>query len=114
MVNLRTVQAHNATLKTLAPGLVAVFETFSLAKCGAHASLMGNFFLESMARQYPHTSFVHAYPSGVATGLMRELPIASGISAVLELLLRPFMVPVQESGERHLLAATSGRVPCES
>jgi len=49
--------------------------TFSLNKCGAHASLMGDFFLEGMAQRHPHTSFVHAYPAGVATGLMRELPV---------------------------------------
>ncbi|KAG2027920.1 hypothetical protein GB937_000368, partial [Aspergillus fischeri] len=85
--------------------------TFTLKKCGWHASLMGNFFLESMAERHPHTSFVHAYPSGVATGVMRELPAGRVLSAVLTPLLRPFMVPLQESGERHLFAATSGRFP---
>lgn len=30
MVNLQTIQAHNATLKSLAPGLVAVFGKFNL------------------------------------------------------------------------------------
>ncbi|PKY07522.1 hypothetical protein P168DRAFT_287998 [Aspergillus campestris IBT 28561] len=85
--------------------------SFSLQKCGWHASLMGDFFLESMAQRYPHTSFVHAYPSGVATGVLRELPAGRVLSAVLTPLLRPFMVPLEESGERHLFAATSGRYP---
>ncbi|OJJ47302.1 hypothetical protein ASPZODRAFT_142044 [Penicilliopsis zonata CBS 506.65] len=85
--------------------------TFSLRKCGWHASLMGDFFLESMAGNYPHTSFVHAYPSGVATGVLRELPAGRALSAILTPLLRPFMVPLEESGERHLFAATSGRFP---
>ncbi len=85
--------------------------TFSLNKCGAHASLMGDFFLEGMAQRHLHTSFVHAYPSGVATGLMRELPVGRVLSAVLKTLLSAFMVPIQESGERHLFAATSGRFP---
>lgn len=85
--------------------------TFSLNKCGAHSSLMGDFFLEGMAQRHLHTSFVHAYPSGVATGLMRELPGGRVLSAVLKTLLSPFMVPIQESGERHLFAATSGRFP---
>ncbi|GES63341.1 hypothetical protein ATEIFO6365_0007002800 [Aspergillus terreus] len=85
--------------------------TFSLQRCGWHASLMGNFFLESAAQQNPHTSFVHAYPSGVATGVLRELPAGRVLSAVLTPLLSPFMVPIEESGERHLFAATSGRYP---
>jgi hypothetical protein len=83
--------------------------TFSLSRCGAHASLMGNFFLEGMAERHPHTSFVHAYPSGVATGIMRELPGGRVVSTVLTKLLSPFMVPLEESGERHLFAATNGR-----
>lgn len=85
--------------------------TFSLKTCGAHASLMGNFFLEEMARRHAQTSFIHAYPSGVATGLMRELPGGRVVSAVLKTLLSPFMVPLEESGERHLYAATSERFP---
>ncbi|PGH15520.1 hypothetical protein AJ80_05537 [Polytolypa hystricis UAMH7299] len=85
--------------------------TFSLQKCGAHASLMGDFFLEGMAQRHRHTSFLHTYPSGVATGVMRELPGGGVLAAVLKPLLRAFMVPIQESGERHLFAATSGRYP---
>ncbi|GAB7349561.1 hypothetical protein MBLNU459_g0256t1 [Dothideomycetes sp. NU459] len=85
--------------------------TFSLNKCGAHASLMGDFFLEGMAQRNPHTSFVHAYPSGVATGLMRDFPASRVLMAVLKVVLSPIMVPVEESGERHLFAATSGRFP---
>ncbi|GAB1214656.1 hypothetical protein ATERTT37_003820 [Aspergillus terreus] len=85
--------------------------TFTLAKCAAHASLMGNFYLEDMARQHPQTSFVHAYPSGVATGIMREIPGGNVLAVVLKTLLRPFMVPLEESGERHLFAATSGKFP---
>lgn len=85
--------------------------TFSLARCGAHASLMNNFFLEGMARRHPRTSFLHAYPSGVATGAMRELPASRVLVGLMKVLLRPFMVPLEESGERHLFAATSGRFP---
>lgn len=85
--------------------------SFSLNKCGAHASLMGNFYLEGMARRYPSTSFIHAYPSGVATGLLREVPGGRVLMPVLKRVLRPFMVPVEESGERHLFLGTSGRFP---
>lgn len=86
-------------------------DTFTLNNCGAHASLMGNFFLEGMAQRHPHTSFVHAYPSGVATGVLRELPVGRLLTPVLKTLLSPFMVPIEESGERHLFAATSRRFP---
>ncbi|KAE8393887.1 hypothetical protein BDV23DRAFT_170022 [Aspergillus alliaceus] len=88
--------------------------TFSLQTCGAHASLMGNFFLEGMAQRSRHTSFVHTYPSGVATGVLRELPVGRLLSAVLKPLMSPFMIPIQESGERHLFAATSGRFPAQA
>lgn len=90
---------------------LSLTRTFSLARCGAHASLMGDFFLEGMAQRHPQTAFVHAYPSGVATGLLRELPAAGTLTAVLGTLLSPFMVPIQESGERHLFAATTDRFP---
>lgn len=85
--------------------------SFSLARCGAHASLMGDFFLEGMAARHPRTSFVHAYPSGVATGVMREVPGGRVLSAVLGTLLRPWLVPLRESGERHLFAATTASFP---
>jgi hypothetical protein len=85
--------------------------TFTLNRCGAHASLMGDFFLEGLAQKFPDTSFVHAYPSGVNTGLLREYPIASVVASVI---FRPFMLPIEESGERHLFAATSGRFPSRS
>ncbi|KAM3440318.1 hypothetical protein NHJ13734_003336 [Beauveria thailandica] len=85
--------------------------SFTLNRCGAHASLMGDFFLEGMAQRHPQTSFVHAYPSGVNTGLLRELPAGRVVSAVLGTMLSPFMVPIEESGERHLFAATTDRFP---
>ncbi|PYH83250.1 hypothetical protein BO82DRAFT_382361 [Aspergillus uvarum CBS 121591] len=86
-------------------------ETFSLKKSGHHAGLMGNFFLEELSRRYPATSFVHAYPSGVATGAMRELPAGKVLTAVFAKLFSPFLMPIGESGERHLFAATSPRYP---
>ncbi|KAK2821809.1 hypothetical protein FQN49_007653 [Arthroderma sp. PD_2] len=88
--------------------------SFSLSRCGAHASIMNNFYLEGMAQKHPHTSFIHAYPSGVATGLIRDIPFAGLVSTVISTVLGPFMVPIQESGERHLFAATSGRFPSKA
>lgn len=87
---------------------------FNLKNCQAHASLMSNFFLEGMAQRHPHTSFIHAYPSGVATGLMRELPVSRVLFSLLSTLLSPFLVPIGESGERHLFASTSEKFPPEA
>ncbi|KAL4995531.1 hypothetical protein BDV10DRAFT_202899 [Aspergillus recurvatus] len=85
--------------------------SFTLKKCGHHASLMNNFYLEGMAQRHKDTSFIHAYPSGVDTGILRGLPGGQIVRGLLGVLLRPFMVPVEESGERHLFAATAGRFP---
>ncbi|KAL4924066.1 uncharacterized protein BDV17DRAFT_275525 [Aspergillus undulatus] len=85
--------------------------TFSLKNCGHHASLMNNFYLEGMAQKYPRTSFVHAYPSGVDTGITRDVPFSKILTPIARIVFRPFMVPLQESGERHLFAGTSGRYP---
>lgn len=83
----------------------------SLQACGAHASLMGDFFLEGLAQRYPNTSFIHAYPSGVATNVFREIPGGRLFATLFKPILRPFLVPLDESGERHLFAATSSRYP---
>lgn len=86
-------------------------KNFTLTRCGHHASLMGDFFLEGMAQRYVRTSFVHAYPSGVDTGLMREFTAGRVLASVLRPFMKPFMVPIEESGERHLFAATTSRFP---
>lgn len=85
--------------------------TFSLSHCQAHTTLMNNFFLERLAQAHPHTSFIHEFPAGVATDLARDLPAGKVLKHVLWPLLRPFLVPLEESGERHLFAATSARFP---
>ncbi|RDW61811.1 uncharacterized protein DSM5745_10483 [Aspergillus mulundensis] len=84
---------------------------FSVAKCGHHASLMNNFFLEAMAQVHTGTSFIHAYPSGVDTGILRNIPGGKVSRGLVRVVLRPFMVPLDESGERFLFAATNTRYP---
>lgn len=86
-------------------------KTFSVARCSAHASLINSFFLEGLAARCPQTAFVHAYPAAVATGLMRDMPGSRYWAGLATALLKPIMVPLEESGERHLFAATSGRYP---
>ena len=82
--------------------------TFSLRNCAVHASAMQNFALEHFAKAQPGTSFIHAYPSGVNTGVLRGLgSTTERMIKASAFLLRPFMVDFVESGERHLYAATA-------
>lgn len=76
--------------------------TWSVGRCITHSTVMTNLYLEGLAPKHPRTSFVHAYPSGVATGLMRDVPM----SKLLLKLSSQFLVALKESGERHLYLAT--------
>ncbi|KAM0325836.1 hypothetical protein ACHAQA_007138 [Verticillium albo-atrum] len=75
---------------------------WSVSNCAAYATAMTNFYHEGLARKQPQVSFVHAYPSIVPTGVMRDVPL----SGLFMKLASPFTVPLEESGERHLYAAT--------
>ncbi|KAF2653560.1 hypothetical protein K491DRAFT_694618 [Lophiostoma macrostomum CBS 122681] len=82
--------------------------TFSLKSCATHASAMISFSHEHLAAAYPGTAFVHSYPSGVPTNISRDLgPVLKGVFAVAKPLLNHWMVPLVESGERHLYASTA-------
>ncbi|SPO03700.1 uncharacterized protein DNG_06383 [Cephalotrichum gorgonifer] len=76
--------------------------TWSVSRCATHATAMTDFYFEGLASKHPRTSFVHSYPSAVATGIMRDMPF----SKVILKLSSPFLVPLEESGERHLYLAT--------
>ncbi|KAF2149852.1 hypothetical protein K461DRAFT_281078 [Myriangium duriaei CBS 260.36] len=89
---------------------LSLSRSFSLGKCQAHATLMTNYFLESMAEKWPRTSWVHAYPSGVDTGLFRDMPVTRTLLRVMKPVVgRWALVPREESGERHCFLGTSGR-----
>ncbi|OCK83781.1 NAD(P)-binding protein [Lepidopterella palustris CBS 459.81] len=81
---------------------------FSLSNCATHACTMNNLAVEELAATNPGISFVHAFPGLVKTGVTRGYgPILQTGMAALFVLLKPFTVPLGESGERHLYAATS-------
>ncbi|KAJ5949419.1 hypothetical protein N7454_001003 [Penicillium verhagenii] len=85
---------------------------YSLRNCAGHAVTMNTLFLQELARTHPATSFIHAYPGGVKTGLMREFhPIAQVAINALSIFAKPWMVPLDESGQRHLYASTSPQYP---
>jgi NAD(P)-dependent dehydrogenase (short-subunit alcohol dehydrogenase family) len=83
--------------------------SYSLKNVMLHASAMTSLSIAQLAHQHPKTCFIHAYPSGVETGVTRELfgRFDSAIKFALSWL--PLFVPQQESGERHLFAATAPR-----
>lgn len=85
---------------------------YSLKNCAKHAITMTSLSMEELAQANPSTSFVHAYPGIVKTGLMRDFnAVTRAAMGALFSLASPWMVPLEESGERHLFAATSVQYP---
>ncbi|TVY37478.1 Oxidoreductase [Lachnellula subtilissima] len=82
---------------------------YSGVRCATHTITMNSIMIEEFAGRDPGTTFAHSYPSGVNTGITRELPVwaRAGVTLLKPLLL-PFMVSVEETGARQLFIATSG------
>lgn len=83
--------------------------SFSLKSCMVHASSMTNLRFSRLASENPSTSYIHAFPAVVQTGVGRDafgawLPLAKPFLWAINLAME---VKPQESGERHLYAATS-------
>lgn len=83
---------------------------FSLKNAMSHAITMTDFAFEELAKQHPTVSFVHAFPGGVKTGFAKESGplVKMGVSLILTV-AAPWLVGIDESGERHLYASTSAR-----
>ncbi|KAL3463944.1 short-chain dehydrogenase/reductase [Aspergillus heterothallicus] len=83
---------------------------WSLRNCGKHAITMNSVAMEHLASIHPQTSFIHTFPGIIRTGLNRDLGTTAkcAISALM-VLAKPWEIPFEESGERHLFAATSTR-----
>lgn len=66
--------------------------------------------LEAIAKTAPEVAFVHSYPGSVQTPLMKGITgwIGVLVRAVMSVLGRWLLVPIEESGERHLYEVTSG------
>ena len=85
---------------------------YSLRACEAHAVTMTDLAFETLSRSHPQTSFLHSNPGGVRTnaartmgglagwGLRMLIPVMTSLGIIIE---------PEESGERHLWAATSGK-----
>ncbi|KAL5000775.1 hypothetical protein BDV10DRAFT_161370, partial [Aspergillus recurvatus] len=79
---------------------------YSLANARTHAITMNSLSLIELARSNPAISFTHSFPGVVKTGVIRELGVvARMVTRAGWALAQPWMVPIEESGERHLYAA---------
>jgi NAD(P)-dependent dehydrogenase (short-subunit alcohol dehydrogenase family) len=84
-------------------------QNYSLKNVMVHATAMLSLSIAHLAKQHPKTSYIHAYPSGVDTGVTRQ--IFGRFNNIFKLVMstagRLLFVPQVESGERHLFAATA-------
>ena len=85
---------------------------FTLHACLAHCAVMTDFMVEELARRYPGTAFSHSYPGTVKTGIANALtgPVRLAVK-VLYAVMTPWILNVQESGERHFFQMTSRCYP---
>ena len=80
---------------------------FSLRNALTYCVTMTDFAFEELAKANPTVSFVHDFPGGVNTGFLKESNILLRAAGTISMgLLRPWMTSIEESGERHLFAAT--------
>lgn len=87
---------------------------FTLHACLAHCVIMSDFMIEELSKRYPEISFSHSYPGTVKTGIANELtgPVRLAIK-VMYAVMTPWILNVQESGERHLFQMTSQCYPSQ-
>ncbi|KAJ4357401.1 uncharacterized protein N0V89_001976 [Didymosphaeria variabile] len=80
-------------------------------KARGQAASAVTLLLEEAQRRAKDVSFVHTYPGFVSTGIGRDFGIvAKVLSKAVETVVGPWLlVPNEESGERNLWLATSGR-----
>jgi hypothetical protein len=88
---------------------------FSLSNAATHCITMTSLSAIELAATHPSTAFVHSFPGGVDTNILRDFnPVVRGLVSGLVKVLKALptsalgLVPVEESGERHVYAATSG------
>lgn len=83
---------------------------YSLRNCANHAVTMNSLVMEELAANHPQTSFIHANPGIIKTNIMREFgPVMQWAVSALMVLARPWVIPLEESGERHLYIAANPR-----
>jgi hypothetical protein len=73
---------------------------------------MTDFAIEELSKRYPYVSFSHSYPGTVKTGIAKELsgPVRLAVK-VMYAVMSPWILNMQESGERHFFQMTSQCYP---
>lgn len=85
-------------------------ENYTMRNCANHAITMTSLAMDELAQAHPSVSFIHTYPGVVNTDLTRDMgTVAHAAAKVILSLSSPWIVPFQESGERHLYLATNGK-----
>jgi hypothetical protein len=82
-------------------------KSYSLRNCGLHAITMNSLAALHLATLHPGTSFIHMYPGPVKTNILQGLGGPALLIKILRFAATPFTIPIKESGERHLYAATN-------
>lgn len=83
-------------------------KNYTLRRVHDHATTMNSLVVEHLSNIYPNIGFLHAYPGWVHTNVPQGLGFFFRVlmnSAYL--MLRPWVISTEESGQRHLFAATS-------
>ncbi|KAF7341192.1 hypothetical protein MVEN_01854200 [Mycena venus] len=79
-------------------------KSFSIANAAAAAPTYNDIMVNDLAARYPGLSFIHAYPGGVATNLLKasDTRLLRISNTILMPLLSPFTYSVETSGEHQL------------
>ncbi|KAI5247037.1 NAD(P)-binding protein [Aureobasidium subglaciale] len=88
---------------------------YNIVSCAMHSVTMTSLAMEHLAASH-RASFVHVYPGLVGTNIYTNSfppPLAAVYNYGLWPLLWPFSVNIEESGQRHLFHASSGRYPAK-
>lgn len=73
---------------------------------------MNSFAAEELAKTNPKTSFIHSSPGIVKTQIAAGFgPVIHTALNIFVAVIKPWTIPLQESGERHLFQATSNMYP---
>lgn len=87
---------------------LALKKSYSLSTCANHAITMTTLSFHKLAASNPDITFIHSQPGGVNTNLLRGAPSWARFAFdKAAFLLKPWMVPIKDSGERHLWASTN-------
>lgn len=88
---------------------------YGMKACADHATTMNSLAIAQLASRNPNTTFVHTCPGPVKTNLDRDLgPLGRFAVSLIFTAASWWAVPIDQSGERHLFAATSMRYPPKS